>query len=498
MVRHRRKGAALLSAALLVTWAPGTAFAQTKAPSATQVEARTRFDQGIKLFNDGDNAGALAAFQRAYQLIPNPLVLYNIGLVYAAMGRPVDAVAALDELLANPGTVASDKVTRARETRDQQAQRVAELSVATNVPATLEIDGIGVGQTPLAAPIRVSGGVHVVGAVASGYLPTHKEITVAGGTKETVSLALAPMQTLAAHVTLRSHLPGADVFVDGQASGRTPLAQSLTLPPGDHVIELRREGYGTARQDLHLGDGATAELDLDPQEDRAAVLVSGGTLAIEASEPNPVVTIDGTARGVYTGSFTLAPGEHHLIVERGGFEPKEADAVVYAHKTSTVRVVLDPTPETRADYEHARAVRHTEGILVAAGGLLLAGGSVAFIVWNKGQVNQLTGPYNTALANEQMMRGVCATRTQEGDAMQCNALVTNSYSSLKSAENLTPVGYIGLGVGAAVTVTGVVLFFTAGRADRFSHPATAALSPSWSVLPWADPHGAGMGATVRF
>src|SRR5580692_7562805 len=110
MVWHRPK-AAVLSAALLVISAPGTAFAQTKAPSATQVEARTRFDQGIKLFNDGDNAGALAAFQRAYQLIPNPLVLYNIGLVYAAMGRPVDAVAALDELLANPGTVASDKLT---------------------------------------------------------------------------------------------------------------------------------------------------------------------------------------------------------------------------------------------------------------------------------------------------------------------------------------------------------------------------------------------------
>jgi hypothetical protein len=498
MGRRTRKGSALLTAALLATWAPGVAFGQTKAPSAMQVEARTRFDQGIKLFNDGDNAGALAAFQRAYQLIPNPFVLYNIGLVYAAMGRAVDAVATLDELLANPGTVASDKLARAKETRDQQAQRVVELSVATNVPATLEIDGIGVGQTPLAAPIRVTGGVHVVGALASGYLPTHKEITVAGGTKESVSLSLAPMQTLVAHATLRSPLPGADVFVDGQASGRTPLAQSLTLPPGDHTIELRREGYRTARQKLHLGDGATAEIELDPQEDRAAVLASGGALIVDASEPDPVVTIDGTDRGVDTESFKLAPGEHHLVVERGGFEPKEADAVVYAHKTSTVRVVLDPTPETRADYEHARAVRHTAGILVTAGGLLLAGGSVAFVLWNKGQVNQLTGPYNTAVSNEQMMKGVCNTRTQQGDAAQCNALVSNAYNSLKSAENLTPVGYIGLGVGGAVAVTGVVLFFTAGRADRFSHSAAAATSPSWSVLPWLGLHGAGLGARIRF
>ena len=31
------------------------------------------------------------------------------------------------------------------------------------------------------APLRVAGGVHVVGAVASGYVPTRKEVTVAGG-----------------------------------------------------------------------------------------------------------------------------------------------------------------------------------------------------------------------------------------------------------------------------------------------------------------------------
>ncbi len=493
MTRRGRRGAALVSAALLVTWAPRTTFAQPSAPSATQAEARTQFDQGIRLFNEGDNAGALAAFQRAYQLISNPLVLYNIGLVYAAMGRSVDAVATFDALLANPGTVTGDKLARARDTRDQQAQRIVELSVTTNVPAVLEVDGVGVGQTPLAAPIRVTGGVHVVGASASGYLPTHKEITVAGGTKESVSLSLAP--TLLAHATVRTRVPGADVFVDGQASGKTPLAQSLTLPPGQHTIELRREGYRTARQEVHLGDGATADLELEPEEDRAAVLALGGTLTVDASEPNPVVTVDGTPRGVYAGGLRLAPGEHHLVVERGGFEPKEADAVVYAHKTSAVRVVLDPTPETLADYEHSRASHHISGILVTAGGVLLAAGSIAFIAWNAGQVNNLMGPYNSALATRQTMKPPCNIKAG-GDPTACNDFVNSAYDSLKNAENLTPVGYIGLGVGAAATVTGLVLFFTAGRADRFGRPASAARS--WHVLPWGDPHGAGVGATVTF
>jgi hypothetical protein len=482
---------------LILGWTPGTAFGQTNAPKETQAEARMRFDLGIKLFNDGDSAGALAEFQRAYQLIPNPLVLYNIGLVYAAMGRSVDAVTMLDQVLAAPGSVTGDKLARAKETRDQQALRVVELSVTTNVPATLEVDGVGVGQTPLAAPIKVTSGVHVVGAVASGYLPTRKEITVAGGTKESVTLSLSPMQVLMAHATIRTHLPGAEVFVDGQASGKTPLTQSVALPSGKHTIELRREAYRTARQELHLGEGDSAEVQLDPEEDRPAVTALGGMLALDVSEPNAVVTVDGVPRGVYAESLTLAPGEHHMIVERDGFEPKEADAVVSAHQTSTVQVVLDPTPATRAGYEHERAVHHTAGILVTLGGVLLAGGGVAFIVWNAGQVSSLKGPYKTAMMNLQNMTGeYCDTSTLMGNYMMCNEVQQNAYSSLKNAENLTPIGYIGLGVGAAVTVTGLVLFFTAPSANRFSRPAIAA--SSWSVLPWADPHGAGMGATVTF
>jgi len=482
--------------AFLFGWSPRAARGQT---SATQAEARARFDKGIQLFNDGDNAGALAEFRRAYELIPNPLVLYNIGLVYVAMGRPVEAVATLDQVLANPGPVAADKLSRAKATREQQMQRIVLLSIVTNVAATIEVDGVPAGQTPLAAPIQVTGGLHVVGALASGYLPSRKEITAAGGTKQDVTLTLAPAQAPMAHATLRTHLPGANVFVDGQASGKTPLVESLTLSPGHHTIELRREGYRTARQDLQLGDGATADLELEPEEDRATIAGLGGVLAIEASEPKVVVTVDAISRGVYAGGLSLAPGEHHLLLERAGFEPKEVDAMVYAHKTSSVRVVLDPTPATRAEYEHGRWVHQTSGAIVGGAGILLIGAAVPFIAWNAGRVSSLMGPYNHALAVKQAGQPPC-NLSAGADFNACNTYVDNAYNPLRSAENLTPFGYIGLGVGAAATVTGLVVFFTAGSASRFTHPAPAAATAgrSCSVSPWGDPHGGGLGASVRF
>ena len=115
------------------------------------------------------------------------------------------------------------------------------------MPATIEVDNVEVGRTPQAAPFNVAGGVHVVGAVASGYAPMRKEVTVAGGATAEVKLDLVEMQGRVAHVMVKTHLPGADVVVDGQVVGKTPFPSSLTVAPGlAHAIELRREGYVTA------------------------------------------------------------------------------------------------------------------------------------------------------------------------------------------------------------------------------------------------------------
>src|SRR3954469_16613708 len=138
MGHFRRALALTLSTTLLAGSVPLTAFAQAAPPTdAAKAEARDRFDRGLKLFNEGDNTGALAEFKRAYEVTGNQLVLFNLALVYAAMQRPVDAVDALDKLLKDPGSLSAERVAKAKQTRDEQAQRVAELAVVTSVPANI-------------------------------------------------------------------------------------------------------------------------------------------------------------------------------------------------------------------------------------------------------------------------------------------------------------------------------------------------------------------------
>lgn len=487
-----------LFASCICTFTSSRALAEPSPPAAKN-EARERFDRGIALFNDGDNAGALAEFKRAYELIPNPLVLYNIGLVYAAMGRPVDAVAALDKVLAAPGSLAEDKLARAKRTHAEQSARIASLVVATNVPATLQIDNVEVGTTPLQAPLRVAGGVHVIGAVASGYAPTRKEVTVAGGDKAEVRLELTQMEGRVAHVSVKSHLPAADVVVDDQVAGKTPLPQSLTLAPGKHVVELRRAGYVSARQELNLGEGASAEVALEPEEDRAAIATGGGRLALDLSESLAVVTIDGRSRGPYTESLRLAPGLHRLLVERGGFEPVERDVDVAPGTSTTVHIVLDPTPETRASYADRTSSRRTWGLIALGGGALVAGGAVGFLVWNAGKRSDAKRDFDAAEANVTNKVGICDSATTTFDQDKCNSTAKEAESRVNAANARNVYGYVGLGLGAIGAGFGAYLLFTNDDPHRYDRTRSeASVWRSLRPFAWTSAHGGGAAVVGAF
>src|SRR5258708_18321124 len=96
-----------LAATLLVWVCAGDAAVSTPAradppPSPGNAEAAERFDRGLRLVDQGDLSGGLAEFQRAYALAPLTVVLYNVGLVLAELGKPVEAARALWQVIAHP------------------------------------------------------------------------------------------------------------------------------------------------------------------------------------------------------------------------------------------------------------------------------------------------------------------------------------------------------------------------------------------------------------
>lgn len=491
----------LLSSAF--SFSSHASFAQSavdapKPPSdAVKAQAAQRFDRGLSLFNEGDNAGALAEFKQTYALMPNTVVLYNIGLVYAAMMRPVDAVDALTNVV-DAQALSPEQRERAQKTLADQRARIGRIAVTT-LPegARIDVDGVEVARTPLNGPLRVAEGNHVIGAVAEGYSPARKEILVAGNADASVSfeLVLAQAKRLG-NLTIRSRIGDAEVLIDGKPAGKTPLTTSLALPSGVHTVELRRAGYESRQQQVELGEGATGQVRLDLAADPDALRTEGADFVIEAREPNIDVTVDDEHLGIYSQPLRLPKGNHHVRLRVAGYLPFERDINLEAAKSFVLRPFLLPTPETRAAHDSNVRFHQTFGWIGVGLGAALIGGGATWLAVNSSKKSDKQAAYDAIVSDLNNDVGICNS-SGGADVDACNAAVQDAKSELDSAKSKDIVGYVGLGAGVAFATTGVVLLLTGESSHRFDPPASAgrAKRSNWALMPGPGQLGLGLGAS---
>ena len=490
-----RRTASLLAfttLALLTT----LARAQTApvSPAARQ-EAAERFDRGLRLFNQGENAGALVEFKRAYELTSDPLLLFNIGLVYAEQKRPVDAVDALDRLLASPAKLTSEQRAKAQRVRGEQAAFIAFLEVATAVPAVIDVDGIEIGRTPMAGSARIAAGTHQIGAVAPGYAPSHRSIDIAGGETQKISFDLVPGEAALGHVAIHSSLPGAEVLVDGKpVPGKTPLPSTLAVAPGEHRIEVRRDGYRPAAQVVRIDLGSVADLRLEPELDPLSAERIAGQLQVAPSEPGAAVSVDGLAATSTSAALRLPAGPHHLVVSCAGFRSAELEADVAPGSTQTVRVQLDPTLETRDAYVARIHQRRIIGWTVGAAGAAATITGVVLVLTGHSALDDANA--NLSSVQQSMVRhggGVCDPATYV-DPVACQAILDDANNRVSNARLRMTIGYVTGGVGIAGLVAGTVLLLTGDDPARYERAGLARAA----VTGWTTGSGGGLLFTKRF
>jgi tetratricopeptide (TPR) repeat protein len=162
----------VIPAFLLSLWS-SSIQAQTQAERAGEIT-----EEAARAARAGDYATALAQFEEAYRLDPVPILLFHIGRVKARMGDLRGAVETLERYLG----VAPDEDGRVRaraalgEARSRLAGRVTVRSAVDG--AVVELDGAPVGRTPLASPLEVTPGAHVIRVVAARYIPFERTVQV--------------------------------------------------------------------------------------------------------------------------------------------------------------------------------------------------------------------------------------------------------------------------------------------------------------------------------
>lgn len=371
----------------------------------TNDDINIRWDRANTLYDRGDYNAALAEYLEVHKRKPLAVVYYNLGRTEEKLGHLVEALDWLEKCLANPGGLDANRREYTQKLVDDLRARIGLVQVTTNIEgAIVELDHREVGKAP--QEIRVASGVHIISVTMAGYAVVRKEIKIAGGIKEHVHLDLIPATIASSRLTISSELMDADVFIDGQSVGQTPILGSIKVDAAEHKIVVTRAGYQSFERTLKCSDGDTLPVVVTLDEDPSWIAANGGYLQLDFSEEHAMVKLDGLSRGQYRGSLRLAPGRHRLRAERGGFAAVERDVMVTAGKTTREKVVFEPNPDTLVKLREEYAIRRRWGVVATSTGVvgIIASGVALIAVDQMAESNNCGTPRQKPFCNDYLGR----------------------------------------------------------------------------------------------
>jgi tetratricopeptide (TPR) repeat protein len=215
-------------ACMVLLWTvPSAALAQ----SPEMVEANQRVEEGEQLFAAGDYDGALAQFERAYEVIgAHPdryLILYNIGQAHERRFRYDRAMDYYRRYLDEGGSAAPDRAAVAANVARLEGL-LGTIHVTVNVPrAEVWMDDRHIGDAP--GDVLVPGGRHVIEVRATGHAPERRDIQIAPRTDVSESFTLTRIDS------------ALDPMFFGIAAGGTALVALLGAGFGTAVLLMRQD-----------------------------------------------------------------------------------------------------------------------------------------------------------------------------------------------------------------------------------------------------------------
>jgi len=154
-------------------------------------------------------------------------------------------------------------------------------------------------------------------------------------------------------VTINSIPLGANITIDGEAAGVTPVKVNLTQ--GEHTVRIEKEGYKTSIEKIYVSsDNRIFTFNLSPE------LLK---LTIEVSPKDADLYID-NIKVEGSGTYLLSPGKHTVVAMKKNYKTIEKDIILNQddYLNLTLPPVEDVSVEIRANVPDA--VVYIDGNLV--------------------------------------------------------------------------------------------------------------------------------------
>jgi len=241
------------------TWILCVAVTLALSPTAARGEgASALLEQGITSFGLGQLEASRQALERARAATSDPKLLAKVqlylGLNAAVEGKTSRARVAFTAALRHDPTLKlsasnfkPDLVSLFEAVRKQLP---GELRVSIAAPgATVFVDGKERGKPPVALELPV--GKYTIEIRTEKGLSTHRsEVVVLAGQPTSVAAQLQPRR---GRLMIRTTPGGAEVLLDGEVAGRTPLNREVDA--GAHVVAVQLEGHAPRMKRVEVKPG---------------------------------------------------------------------------------------------------------------------------------------------------------------------------------------------------------------------------------------------------
>ncbi len=217
-----------------------------------------------------------------------------------------------------------------------QEPPATHLRVVSDPPeALVSINGESRGRTPL----DVTGlptGRHLLQLALRNHRDHFQTVTLEAGQPRTIEVELEPLRATA---LVHSDPSGANVTLDGEHRGTTPLLLT-NIALGRHRLVISRPGYQDRAIPLDVHNASPQRIDV-------RLLTDSATLRVASEPAGAGVLLNGVPRGVTPLVLERIPdGDSVVALQAEGFAPFEQTIRLRAGDDETIDVTLQPLPAT--------------------------------------------------------------------------------------------------------------------------------------------------------
>ncbi|MEO1037153.1 MAG: SUMF1/EgtB/PvdO family nonheme iron enzyme [Pseudomonadota bacterium] len=157
--------------------------------------------------------------------------------------------------------------------------------------------------------VRVPEGRQSLTLLLAGYKPARLNVDVLAGEDQTVApIVLEPAD---GQLTVRTRPAGANITVDGQYRGQSPLDIALS-PDVEYVVQLSKAGYGRTSRLVKLGAAEGEELFVD-------LSARSGIVNLDVRPVDAEIFVNGQRQSDGKRELRLPAAPHRIVIRRAGY-----------------------------------------------------------------------------------------------------------------------------------------------------------------------------------